>query len=314
MTKVLHRKQRTGTKNRRRTVVTNPRRTSVTNRRREPSSRTIVLKLGGEVLEEPRRMKAVARLIARISKANTLIVVHGGGKEIDAALAQASIPKHQVDGLRITDEATLQIVVAVLAGLINTRFVAAINAAGGKAVGLTGADAGVGPVKPAKPYRATNGEFVDLGLVGEPLPVGGVPLVETLCAERFVPVIACIGASRDGRLFNVNADALAGSLAVRLRAVRLIIAGGTAGVVDTDGTTIGTLNATAVEGLVSSGTATAGMVAKLRACREALEGGVTDVAIADGRYPPRLAGLIAGTGPRDGAWTRLMSGTGDDAH
>ena len=101
------------------------------------------------------------------------MVVHGGGKEIDAALAQASIPKHQVDGLRITDEATLQVVIAVLAGSINTRLVAAINAAGGRAVGLTGADAGVGPVKAAAPHRATNGEFVDLGLVGEPLPDRG---------------------------------------------------------------------------------------------------------------------------------------------
>src|SRR5688572_32501167 len=100
-------------------------------------------------------MKAAAGAIARLAKKGPLVVVHGGGKEIDAALAQASIPRQTVDGLRITDDATLQVVIAVVAGSINTRFVAAINAAGGKAVGLTGADAGVGLVKPAKPHRAT---------------------------------------------------------------------------------------------------------------------------------------------------------------
>ena len=177
-----------------------------------------MLKIGGELLEDGVRMKAIARLVKRVAGRAPLVVVHGGGKEIDAALAQAAIPKHQVDGLRITDEATLNIVIAVLAGSINTRLVAAINAAGGQAVGLTGADAGVGPVKAAPPHRATNGEFVDLGLVGEPLPGAGAPLLDTLCAAGFVPVVACIGASREGKLFNVNADRLAGSLAVRLSA------------------------------------------------------------------------------------------------
>ena len=94
------------------------------------------------------------------------MIVHGGGREIDAALAQVGIPKRQVDGLRVTDADTLNIVVSVLAGSINTKFVAAINAAGGKAVGLTGADAGVAPVEKAAPHKATSGETVDLGMVG----------------------------------------------------------------------------------------------------------------------------------------------------
>lgn len=285
----------------------NPRRTNARNNRKEPTTGTVVLKLGGELLEDPARLRAVSRLIARVSTRTRLVVVHGGGKEIDAALAQASIPKRQVDGLRITDAATLHVVVAVLAGSINTRFVAAINAAGGKAVGLTGADAGVGLVKPVKSHRATNGELVDLGLVGEPLPTPTAPLIRTLCKAGFVPVIASIGASRDGRLFNVNADTLAGSLASRLGALRLIIAGGTPGVLDGNGQTVATLDSAGVDRLVSSGTATAGMVAKLRACRRAIEGRVGDVVIADGREPARLPPLIAGTGPRHGAWTRLAS-------
>ena len=267
----------------------------------------IVLKLGGELLEERTRLKTVARVIARVAERQPLVIVHGGGKEIDAALTQASIPKHQVDGLRITDEPTLQVVVAVLAGSINTRLVAAINAAGGQAVGLTGADAGVGLVRAARPHRATNGELVDLGLVGEPTGNGPAPLVETLCANRFVPVVACIGASRDGRLFNVNADTLAGALASRLRARRLIVAGATPGVLNADGETIPALDVEDVDRLVSSGTATAGMVAKLRACRDALNAGVGDVAIADGRRPGRLAGLLAGRRREGGGWTRLKA-------
>lgn len=266
----------------------------------------VVLKLGGELLEERTRLKTVARVIARVAERQPLVIVHGGGKEIDAALTQASIPNHQVDGLRITDEPTLQVVVAVLAGSINTRLVAAINAAGGQAVGLTGADAGVGLVRAARPHRATNGELVDLGLVGEPSGNGPAPLLETLCANRFVPVVACIGASRDGRLFNVNADTLAGTLAARLRARRLIVAGATPGVLNAEGETIPALDVQDVDRLVSSGTATAGMVAKLRACREALNAGVGEVAIADGRKPGRLAGLLAGR--REGSgWTRLKA-------
>ena len=268
-------------------------------------SRVVVLKLGGELLEDVVSARAVARLIATTSRTLKLVVVHGGGKEIDAALAQAAIPKHQVDGLRITDERTLQVVVSVLAGSINTRFVAAINAAGGRAVGLTGADADVGFVRPAKPHRATNGEFVDLGLVGEPIAGKGAPLLDMLTRRGYVPVVACIGGARDGRLFNVNADTLAANVAARLKAARLIFAGGTAGVLDASGETIAHLTGAAIDDLIGSGTASAGMVAKLRACRTALAGGVKNVTIADGRSR-KLAALVAGTASPDGAWTRVV--------
>jgi acetylglutamate kinase len=269
--------------------------------------RPIVLKVGGELLDERKRLKTVARLIARVAERHALVIVHGGGKEIDAALTQASIPKHQVDGLRITDEPTLQVVVAVLAGSINTRLVAAVNAAGGRAVGLTGADSGVGIVRAARPHRATNGELVDLGLVGEPSGNGPATLLETLYVNRFVPVVACIGASRDGRLFNVNADTLAGALAARLGARRLLVAGVTPGVLNADGETISELDVEDVDRLVSSGAVTAGMVAKLRACRHALNAGVGEVAIADGRRPASLADLLAGRRRAGSGWTRLRA-------
>jgi acetylglutamate kinase len=283
-----------------------------TRRRAPKAAGPTVLKLGGELLEEPARLKALARIIAKAARAHPLVVVHGGGREIDAALAQASIPKHQVDGLRITDDATLQVVVAVLAGSINTRFVATVNAVGGRAVGLTAADAGVGLVKAAPPHRATNGELVDLGRVGEPIAHAEAPLVELLCRQGYVPLVACVGAGRDGQLFNVNADTLAGSLAARIGAARLVVAGATAGVLDAEGRTIDALDPVGIDRMVRAGTASAGMVAKLRACSQAIDRDVRDVFIADGRDAATLARVLRNGAGRRGPWTRLLPAARDN--
>ena len=267
--------------------------------------RVAVLKLGGELIETKDKLKAIGKAVASASKKSRLVVVHGGGREIDAALAQVGIPKRQIDGLRVTDEDTLNIVVSVLAGSINTKFVAAINAAGGKAVGLTGADAGVAPVKKAAPHKATSGETVDLGLVGMPVPAKSPAVVAALCKAGYVPVIACVGADRDGQLFNVNADTLAGNLAARLKARRLVIAGGTAGVLDKKNQTIARLDKERIEKLVKSGTANAGMVAKLAACQAAMKGGAKNVAIVDGRSPARIVKALSGQ--KTSATTRIVS-------
>jgi acetylglutamate kinase len=256
--------------------------------------RVVVLKLGGELLESDQRLPAMSKAIRSAAKKARLIVVHGGGREIDAALAQVGIPKRQVDGLRVTDGETLNVVVSVLAGTINTKFVAAINAAGGKAVGLTGADAGVAPVVKAAPHKATNGETVDLGMVGTPLNGRAPEVIEALCRGGYVPVVACIGAAKNGKLFNVNADTLAGNLAARLKAKRLVIAGATPGVLDKKNQTIPRLNKERIEKLVKSGTANAGMVAKLAACQAALKGGAKNVVIIDGRAPGRVVKAVAG--------------------
>lgn len=262
----------------------------------------VVLKLGGELLEQPHDLRRVASGIAALAARTRLVVVHGGGKEIDAALAGAGIQKVQVDGLRVTDAATLDVVVSVLAGAINTRLVAAVRKAGSQAVGLTGADAGVVTVKRAAPFNSAAGDKVSLGLVGSPIANGSPQLVTTLLAARYVPVVACIGASRDGQLLNVNADTLAAHLAASLHASRLIIAGGTSGVLDTEGQTIARLSAAGAARLIKQGTANAGMVAKLQACRAALRGGVKDVLIVNGRLAtlgalalPRVSGDLAGT-------------------
>lgn len=256
--------------------------------------RVAVLKLGGELLEGDQRLAAIGKAIKSAARKMRLVVVHGGGREIDAALAQIGIPKRQVDGLRVTDPDTLNIVVSVLAGSINTKFVAAINAAGGKAVGLTGADAGVAPVEKAAPHKATNGETVDLGMVGSPLKAPSPALIAALCKAGYVPVIACVSASKNGKLFNVNADTLAGSLAARLKAKRLVIAGATPGVFDKQNQTIPRLNKEKIDKLVKSGTANAGMVAKLAACQAALKGGAKSVVIVDGRAPGRLVKALSG--------------------
>lgn len=256
--------------------------------------RLAVLKLGGELLESDQRLPALSKAIKSAAKKTRLVVVHGGGREIDAALAQVGIPKRQIDGLRVTDADTLNVVVSVLAGTINTKFVAAINAAGAKAVGLTGADAGVAPVEKASPHKATNGETVDLGMVGTPLNAKTPELIQTLCHAGYIPVIACIGASKNGKLFNVNADTLAGSLAARLKAKRLVIAGATPGVLDKKNQTIPRLDKERIEKLIKSGTANAGMVAKLKACQAALKGGAKNVVIVDGRAPGRLVKALSG--------------------
>ena len=266
--------------------------------------RVAVLKLGGELIETKDKLKAMGKAVASAAKKGRLVIVHGGGREIDAALAQVGIPKRQVDGLRVTDEDTLNIVVSVLAGSINTKFVAAINAAGGKAVGLTGADAGVAPVKKASPHKATSGETVDLGLVGMPVPAKSPGVLEALCKAGYVPVIACVAASKEGQLFNVNADTLAGNVAARMKAKRLVIAGATAGVLDKKNETIAKLDKERIEKLVKSGTANAGMVAKLAACQTALKGGAKNVSIVDGRSPGRIVKAL--NGDKTSATTRIV--------
>lgn len=247
-----------------------------------------VVKVGGELLETGARAGALARAISPLASDGPLIIVHGGGREIDAECARRGLVKQAVDGLRVTDTATLDAVVAALAGTINTRFVAALVLAGLRAVGLTGADAACVRVAPAPPYRASDGREVDLGLVGQPMPSHPPALLGDLVGLGYVPVLACLGTDSAGGLFNVNADTLAAHVAASCTAARLIVAGGTAGVLDRDGAPIGALTVDEAEALVADGTASAGMVAKLTACRDAVRAGVADVRIVLGSAPGTL--------------------------
>ena len=228
-------------------------------------------------------MQTAASAIKSLRANGPVVVVHGGGRAIDADLKARGAEPRFVDGLRVTDEATLSTVVSVLAGRINTAFVAALGAARVKAVGLTGADASIGLSAVAPPFATTSGAIADLGLVG--IPQAGAPpaLVEDLLAFGYVPVIASIGVAPDGRLLNVNADTLAAHVAKAIRADRLVIAGKTAGVFDESGVTCAELSARDARAMVAAGTARDGMVAKLAACLDAIDGGVAEVRIVDGR-------------------------------
>ena len=273
---------------------------------------SVVLKFGGELLEDSARMNAVVASIAQIASTGTpLAIVHGGGREIDAALKVAGIDKRQVEGLRVTDDPTLDVVVSVLAGIVNTRFVAALSAAGVAAVGLTGADGRCGLSDVAPPHKTVDGRSVELGRVGVPSSKSDARVLQTLMNDGFVPVLCSIGMTNDGQLLNVNADTMAGHLAGALHARRLVIAGSTAGVLDDAGHTVGLLDPAAIARLVSSGTATAGMIAKLRACEEALAGGVDDVIIVDGRDGTALGAIsIPGAGTVPATATRIVTMAG----
>jgi acetylglutamate kinase len=251
-----------------------------------------VLKIGGELVETEAGLGWIAAQIVRLATTSALVVVHGGGRSIDAELARRGIAKRTVDGLRVTDAETLDAVLCVLAGRVNTRIVAAIGRAGGRAVGLTGADAGVGPAVQAAPLKTTWGATVDLGLVGEPAAGDGT-LLRALLGLGTVPVVASIGMTADGRLLNVNADTFAGGLAASLGARELIVAGATPGVLD-EGKTIASLDGEGAARLIAAGGARDGMVAKLSAALAACAAGVGRVRIIDGRGPADLVNA-AGT-------------------
>ena len=275
-----------------------------------------VLKVGGELLDGAQAIREVAAAAARLAAKGPLVIVHGGGRAIDAELRSRGIEPQFVDGLRITDAATLDVVIGVLAGRNNTAFVAALNAAGVRAVGLTGADAGIGLCERAPLFTATSGAQVDLGLVGH--PVESRPrLLSELVSDGYVPVIASIGIDAGGALLNVNADTLAAHLAGSIGARRLIIAGGTVGVLDADGKPIDELSIERMNEMIASGEAHSGMVAKLVACRGAIARGVTDVAIVDGRgacdfseAKATLVGVNSHAGSEDPAYFASVRGGG----
>jgi acetylglutamate kinase len=249
----------------------------------------LILKLGGELLETPEQRARIAATAASIAAHRPLVIVHGGGRAIDAELDRRSISPKKVDGLRITDAATLDVVVAVLGGSANTELVASLVGEGVTAVGLTGVDAGFGRAVRTSAYRATSGAVVDLGFVGDPVGVEA-SLIELLLVHGYVPVIASLGldeslpSGADGsRILNVNADVMACRIAAAVSPSELVIAGTTPGVLDEQGESIPMLDASGIDAIIASGAATAGMVAKLTACRSALLEGAANVRFVDGR-------------------------------
>lgn len=255
-------------------------------------SNLTVLKLGGELIESPADLARTADAVVALAADRPLAIVHGGGRAIDAGLAARGIAPVKRDGIRITDAATLDVVVATLAGIANTSLVAALSARGLRAVGLTGADAALGLSTRVETMTTASGESVDPGLVGQPIASDGARLITDLSSAGYVPVIACIGVTADGTLLNVNADVMAAHIAAASGASQLLVAGTTPGVLDAGGATIDALDESALDAMLVEGIATAGMIAKLHACRTAQRAGVTDVRIVHGREGGFLTGTV----------------------
>jgi acetylglutamate kinase len=259
---------------------------------------TTVFKVGGELLEVDADVARVVHHIGRAAAAGPLVVVHGGGRELSAEIARRGGTPQMVDGIRVTDDETLAAAVSVLGGTINTRLVAALVAAGVRAVGLTGVDGGVLTAQRAPRIRSRSGATVDLGRVGLPVPTADPALLRALCADGWVPVVASIGVTPAGELLNVNADVAASHLAIALGAVRLLVLGATDGVFDESGATLPSLSIPQAEALVRAGAAKDGMAAKLDACVRARANGVEEVRIVNGRSEALTDGgtrLVAGS-------------------
>lgn len=247
---------------------------------------TLVIKYGGNAMVEEDLEIAFARDIVLLKLVGmNPVVVHGGGPQIGDLLSRLSIPTRFVDGMRVTDAATMDVVEMVLGGLVNQALVSLINKQGGRAVGVTGKDGNLIRARKLTLRRTEPGqvepEIVDIGQVGEVEHVD-TGVIEALTAANFIPVIAPIGVGEHGESYNINADLVAGRVAAALRAEKLILLTNKPGILDRNGATLPTLTATEVETLVAAGTINEGMLPKTDCALEALRDGVRSVQIIDG--------------------------------
>lgn len=250
---------------------------------------TIVVKFGGHAMGDDEAMANFARDIVLMKQCGVHpVVVHGGGPQINDMLKRLQIESTFVDGKRVTDEATVEVVEMVLAGRINKRIVTAINAQGGMAVGLSGKDANL--IVCEKALRVTKDpesnieKVLDLGFVGEPVDVNP-DVLRTFIDSDFIPVVAPVGVGRNGETFNINGDTAAGAVAGAMKAERLLLLTDVAGVKDADGDVITDLTAENVKRLIAEGVIAGGMIPKTETALSAIEQGVDAVVIMDGRAP-----------------------------
>ena len=253
------------------------------------AGRTIVIKFGGHAMVDEALSDAFARDVVLLKHlgANP-VVVHGGGPQIAKLLERLGIQSEFRDGLRVTDDATMEAVEMVLSGPINKSIVRAINAAGGKAVGLSGSDGDLMRVtKATRAKRDDSSEIekvVDLGYVGEPDKIDISVLKALMQSEKaIIPVIAPVGVGEDDRRYNVNADTAAGAVAAALQAKRLLLLTDVAGVLDKQGSLMREIRRDQVDGLMQDGTISGGMIPKLETAAKAVNMGVGGAVILDGR-------------------------------
>jgi acetylglutamate kinase len=244
--------------------------------------RTFVIKYGGSAMVDATLQASFVRDVVLMKYVGmNPIVVHGGGPQIDHTLRALGITPHKVEGLRVTDDRTMEVVEMVLAGRINKQIVSLIGQAGGRAVGISGIDDGLLLARKAAPVQTKSGP-VDTGRVGEIREVRpGV--VTALVAAGFIPVIAPLGVDAEGNSLNINADTAAGELASALSAEKLVLMTDTAGVCDRDGKLMHSLSATEIARLREAEVITGGMIPKVECALAALSGGVNKVHVLDGR-------------------------------
>ncbi|HIF79976.1 MAG TPA: acetylglutamate kinase [Gammaproteobacteria bacterium] len=250
--------------------------------------RTIVIKYGGSAMVDEDLKRGFARdvVLMKLVGMNP-VVVHGGGPQIASLLERIGKKSEFVDGLRVTDRETIDVVEMVLGGLINKSIVALINAQGGRAVGLSGKDGGMIQARKLLLRQGQSddeGGVIDIGQVGEIEQINPA-VVDTLDQANFIPVIAPIGAGTDGTAYNINADTVAGSLAVTLKAEKLILLTNTPGVLNSDDQLLELLSEAEAQDLIEQGVISGGMLPKVQCALEAVAGGVRTATISDGRVP-----------------------------
>jgi acetylglutamate kinase len=251
---------------------------------REFRGKTVVIKYGGAAmdradLKEPFALDVILLRLVGINP----VIVHGGGPQIGALMKRLGKEPRFVGGMRVTDEETVEIVEMVLVGKINQAIVGLINHHGGKAVGLSGKDAGLLRAR-RRAHRLSSGEEVDLGLVGEVEAVNTEP-IRLLEDNGFIPVIAPVGVGSAGETYNINADLVAGEVAAALGAEKLIHLTDVQGILDSSGRLVSTLSRKEAERLMGAGVIDGGMLPKVESSLRALEGGTAKAHIIDGRVP-----------------------------
>ena len=256
---------------------------------RRYAGKTVVVKYGGHAMGEEGVGERFARDVVLLKQVGiNPIVVHGGGPQIGQMLERLKIKSDFIDGLRVTDRATVEIVEMVLSGSINKQIVSAINAAGGYAIGLSGKDANLIRAKKLARTKVDPGSHIervlDLGFVGEPQAINTVVL-ETLRNSQIIPVIAPIGVGAVGETYNINADTAAGAVAGAVKAARFLLLTDVAGVLDKAKKLMPELGADQARALITDGTIQGGMIPKVETCLQALDGGVDAAVILDGRVP-----------------------------
>ena len=246
--------------------------------------KTLVIKYGGNAMTDPHLKECFARDVVLLKLVGfNPVVVHGGGPQIETMLSRVGKKGEFLQGMRVTDAETMEVVEMVLGGQVNKEIVSLINQAGGKAVGLTGKDSNFIRAKKLMMENKDNpGDLIDIGQVGDITQIDP-SLISFLDKGDFIPVIAPIGVGEDGESYNINADVVAGKLAEILKAEKLVLLTNTPGVLDKSGKLLTGLTPRDIDGLVADGTLSGGMLPKIASALDAARNGVKSVHIIDGR-------------------------------